>query len=159
MNAETQSDYRTELRKYGAIAFVPRGNSMWPTLKNRGQSVVVQKKSEKLKRYDVALYVRGEDKFVLHRVMEPTETGYVICGDSQFTFEKVNEEQVFGVMSGFYRGKKFISCDDEKYKRQTEKWFARKTRRKIRLKIFFFGQRVKGLFRRVFRGKKVQDDV
>ena len=29
----SNSDYKTELEKNGAIAFVPGGNSMWPTLK------------------------------------------------------------------------------------------------------------------------------
>ena len=80
-----KTDYKTELEKNGILAFVPGGNSMWPTLKNRGQSVVVLVKKEKLKRYDVALYLRDNGTFVLHRVIEPTEWGYIICGDSQFT--------------------------------------------------------------------------
>lgn len=147
---ESPSDYRTELNKNGVLAFVPGGNSMWPTLKNRGQSVIVLPKTEKLKRYDVALYQRFDGAFVLHRVMEPKEFGYIICGDSQYALEKVREEQVFGVMTGFYRGKKYIDCKDEKYIKEVENWYGRKTRRKIRLKWFFFRQSVKNKIKRMF---------
>lgn len=148
---EKISNYKTELERNGVLAFVPGGNSMWPILKNRGQSVIVMPKTEKLKRHDVALYQRKDGAFVLHRVMEPKDFGYIICGDSQYTLEKVYEDQVFGVMSGFYRGKKYIECSDEKYKREVENWYGRKTRRKIRLNFFFFRQRVKNKLKRIFK--------
>lgn len=152
----TFADYKTELDKSGEIAFVPRGNSMWPTLKNRGQSVVVAKKTERLKRFDVALYVRHgkEDSFVLHRVMEQTDGGYIICGDSQFTLERVPEDAVFGVMSGYYKGKKFIPVTDEKYIRRVEKWYKNKKTRKLRLKLFFLRVRIKNAIARIFKGKR-----
>ena len=150
-NSVIKSDYKTELLKNGILAFVPGGNSMWPTLKHRGQSVVVLVKTEKLNRFDVALYQRKDGAFVLHRVMEPTEWGYIICGDSQFTLEKVYEEQVFGVMTGFYRGKKYIDCKDEKYKREVERWYRRKKLRKLRLKWFFFRKRVRNKLARIYR--------
>lgn len=146
----SNSDYKTEMEKNGVLAFVPGGNSMWPTLKNRGQSVVVVEKKGRLKPFDVALYVRADGSFVLHRVMEVVDGGYIICGDSQYTLENVKEEQVFGVMDGFYRGKKYIECKDEKYKREVERWYGRKFRRKVRLKCFFFRQRVKGKLKRTF---------
>ncbi len=41
---KSEACYKTELDKNGAIAFVPSGNSMWPILKNKGQSVIVVKK-------------------------------------------------------------------------------------------------------------------
>jgi len=147
---QAPSNYKTELLKNGVLAFVPGGNSMWPTLKNRGQSVIVLPKTEKLKRHDVALYQRGDGAFVLHRVMEARDFGYIICGDSQFTLEKVLEDQVFGVMTGFYRGKKYIDCNSEKYKKEVENWYRRKKLRKLRLKFFFFRQVVKHKFKRLF---------
>lgn len=152
-------DYSEELEKNGAIAFVPSGISMWPTLKNRGQSVVVVKKTAKLSRYDVALYIRPGDKYVLHRVMSPTDEGYLMCGDSQSVYERVAEEQVIGVMEGFYRKNKYISVSDEKYKREIEKWYSHKKRRKFKLKIFYFVQRVKGKLSRVFKGKRREQSV
>ena len=146
-------DYKENLNKNNVIAFVPRGNSMWPTLKNKGQSVVVEAKRERLKKFDVALYVRGQNYFVLHRVMDVLDDGYLMCGDSQFTLEKVTEDQVFGIMSGFYRGKKYVDCKDEKYKKQVERLYKKKTLRKLRVKLFFLWQSIKNKLKRIFGGK------
>ena len=130
------SDYKTELEKNKVISFVPRGNSMWPILKNRGQSVIVQAKTERLNKLDVAFYVRANGAFVLHRVIEVTENGYIMCGDSQLTLEPVKEEQVFGVMTGFYVKDNLVGVLDEKYLERVKKWYGRKTRRKIKIKFF-----------------------
>ncbi len=142
------SSYKTELEKYGAIAFVPSGNSMWPTLKHRAQSVVVESKKERLKRFDVALYFRADGAVVLHRVMQAVDGGYVICGDGQLQLEKVKEDKVFGKMVGFYRKDKYIEVTDSKYIEEVEKWFRRKRYRKLRLKIFYFINAVKKKFRK-----------
>jgi len=153
----SKNDYTTELNKSGVIGFVPGGNSMWPILKNRKQSVVVQKKTEKLKRFDVALYTRPDGGYVLHRVMEQTETGYIMCGDSQYSLEPVLEEKVIGYMSGFYRGKKYIECTNPKYKKQVENWYGKKTIRKIRLKLFYLRVRIKNKLKKIF-GKNLSGE-
>ena len=147
-NIVTHSDYLTELNKNNVIAFVPGGVSMWPTLKHRGQSVIVKSKTDKLKRFDVAFYRRENGAYVLHRVMESTEDGSVMCGDSQFFLEKVKEEQVFGVMVGFYRGKKYVDVNDPKYIKEINNWYGRKLLRKIRLKLFRVRQKIKRLFKK-----------
>ena len=46
------------------------GVSMLPMLKNRRDSIIVSKKTERLKPLDVALYKRGND-YVLHRACLP----------------------------------------------------------------------------------------
>ncbi len=148
------SDYKTELEKNKVIAFVPGGNSMWPTLKHHGQSVVVELKQGRLNRYDVGLYIRGNGTFVLHRVMQVKEGGYVFCGDSQFNHEWVNEQNVFGKMIGFYRKDKYIEISDPKYIKEVENWFSRKLRRKLKLKLFYFNIRVKSKLKRIFCKKE-----
>lgn len=148
--AVVENNYKTEIEKNGVIAFVPGGNSMWPTLKNRGQSVIVGKKKGRLKVYDVAFYVRSNGAFVLHRVMEVKENGYVMLGDSQYNLEDVLEEQVFGVLEGFYRGKKYVTVDDKRYQRQVKRWFKHKFIRKVRLKLFYKGNSVKARLKRLF---------
>ncbi len=147
-------DYKAKLNENKILAFVPSGNSMWPTLKNKGQSVVVKAKEERLEKFDVALYVRGQNIFVLHRVMEVLDDGYLMCGDSQFSLEKVLEDQIFGVMIGFYRGKKYVESSDEKYKKKVQKWYKKKTYRKIRVKFFFLRKRIVNKLKRIFGGKK-----
>lgn len=135
--------YRTELENKNVIAIVPTGNSMWPMLKHRKQSVLVSKKTQRLKPFDVALYERKNGTYVLHRVMELTDTGYVICGDSQSYFEEVKEEAVIGVMTAFYRGKKCIEATDEKYIAKVQKWYSNEEKRAKKAKRFFFIQNIK----------------
>jgi hypothetical protein len=127
---------------------------MWPHLKNHGQSVVIEKKSERLKKYDVGFYTRPNGACVLHRVIEVTDDGYVMCGDSQFYTEKVDEESVFGVMSGFYRKDKFVAANDQKYLKKVERWYARKGYRKFRVSIFMFSRRVVNKLKRIFKLEK-----
>ena len=146
----TQRNYKTEIEKSGAIAFVPGGNSMWPTLKNRGQSVIVRKKDGRLKKYDVAFYLRDNGSFVLHRVMEVVEDGYTMLGDSQYNLEPVREEQVFGVLEGFYHGKKYITVDNPRYIKKVEKWFSRKFIRRVRLALFYRRNALKSKLKRLF---------
>ena len=157
MTEKPTCDYSAELIKNGVIAFVPSGNSMWPTLKNKGQSVIVKLKKGKLKPMDVALYRRENGVNVLHRVMRATDFGYVMCGDSQFTLESVKEENVYGVMVGFYKGKRYVEATDPDYIEQVNRWFGNEHHRKFRVKFFFFLNRVKALPKRALRkifGKK-----
>ena len=151
-------DYAEELVKNGVIAFVPSGNSMWPTLKNKGQSVIVKAKTERLKPLDVALYRRESGANVLHRVIKTTKSGYVMCGDSQFTPEKVKEENVYGVMVGYYKGKRFVEVSDEDYINAVKRLYANEKRRRARVNAFFFKEKLKAFPKRVliklFRRKK-----
>ncbi len=150
------SDYREALNKNGMLAFVPGGNSMWPTLKNRHQAVVVIKKEEgkRLKEFDVAIFVRPDGKYVLHRIMEVLPKGYVFLGDSCLEPEFIMEENVLGVMTGFYKGKKFIEVTDKKYIKKVKRWFKRKRYRKFVLKLFFLSRGVKRRLKRLFIKEK-----
>ncbi len=144
MKAENnKGDYRVELEKNGVLAFVPIGNSMWPTLKNRKQTIIVAKKTQKLKHFDVALFQRENGEYILHRVMQTTDDGYITCGDSQFRLETVLESAVIGVMMGFYRGKKFIDVNDEEYLKEVKKWYANEKRRKKKTYKFYTRQRIR----------------
>lgn len=159
---EIKTDYKAELLKHKVIAFVPHGNSMWPTLKNGKQSVIVKQKTEKLHPLDVALYQRDNGANVLHRVIKTTSFGYVICGDSQFTYEKVREEQVYGVMAGFYRGKHYVDVNDADYIKQVKKLYSSEKRRKFSVKVFYFLEFLKYLPKRVwcklFVKKKTEEE-
>ena len=134
----TAKDYAAQIEKQGEIAFVPRGNSMWPFIKNKGQTVVIARKSERLNKYDVAFYSNDGVHAVLHRVIEVLPDGYVLCGDSQFAPEKVTEEKVFGVMKCFYQGKKCIDANDQRYLKKVKKWHKNQKIRKFKVKLFFF---------------------
>ena len=143
------SNYKEQLNQKGTIAIIPGGNSMWPTLKHHGQAVIIKQKTQRLKKYDVALFTRLDGKYVLHRVIEVLDDGYVFGGDSLLYTEKVLEEQVFGVMIGFYDKQNYVEVDDEKYIKRVEKWYKSKKLRYIRLKLFYLTNKIK----RIFNGK------
>ena len=142
--------YKNLLEEKGEISFVPSGNSMWPTLKDRKQTVVVQKKTERLNAFDVALF-ENDGVIVLHRVMEVISNGYVTCGDSQLKNETVLERDVFGVLKGFYKGKKFVSVTDPKHVKKVQSWYKRKGLRKFRIKLFYLGLRIKTKLKKIFK--------
>ena len=96
------------------------GISMLPMLKNRRDTIVVEAKTERLKRLDVALYRRG-DAYVLHRVLQPIEGGYIIRGDNCYADENVPENAVIGVLTEFFRKGKHFYCTDKTYIKYAEK--------------------------------------
>ncbi|MCQ2386827.1 MAG: hypothetical protein MJ066_00020 [Clostridia bacterium] len=138
---------KKEIETKGIVSFVPSGHSMWPLFKNRKQAVIIQKKSGRLSKYDTAFYENKKDGlFVLHRVIEVYEDGYLFTGDSTLETDRVKEEDVFGVLIGFYKGKKYIDSKNEKYKKKVEKWYKNEKRRKRKVRLYL---RSVSLFERI----------
>ena len=102
------------LKEKGVYMGPTVGVSMLPMLKTRRDTIVVKPKTERLKRLDVALYKRGED-YILHRVLESVDDGYIIRGDNCYANENVPEDAVIGVLTEFFRKDKHFLCTDEKY--------------------------------------------
>ena len=113
------------------------GVSMLPMLKNRRDTIVVLPKTERLKPLDVALYHRG-DAYVLHRVLKPIDGGYLIRGDNCYSDELIPEDDVFGVLSEFFRKDKHFYCTDKKYLR-----YAKRRVKNYPIRKFFFRLKVK----------------
>lgn len=104
------------LLREGRLVMPFQGVSMLPMLRTCKDSVVVEPKKEKLRPLDVALYRReSTSSYVLHRVISIKEDGYIIRGDNCYSDEDIREEQVFGVLTGYFRGEKYIPVTDEKY--------------------------------------------
>ena len=139
-----------QLNSVGTISFVPKGNSMWPTLKHKGQSVIVQKKQERLSKFDVVLFVDQNGTLVLHRVMQVTDDGYVTRGDSQVNFEKVPEQNVIGVMIGFYQKNQYVDVNSEKHLLKVKNWLKDENKRIKKIKKFYISLKVKGKIKRIF---------
>lgn len=111
---DTTKSIEQVLQETGIYVGPTVGTSMLPMLKNRRDTIVVKTKTERLKPLDVALYTRG-GKYILHRVLSVTDTGYIIRGDNCYFDEIVPEETVIGVLTEFFRKKKHYFCTDEKY--------------------------------------------
>ncbi|MBE7037194.1 MAG: hypothetical protein E7403_07870 [Ruminococcaceae bacterium] len=84
------------------------GNSMYPLLRDRQDSVLLAKE-EQPKKYDIALFVRSNGEAVLHRIIKCGQDGFIMLGDNQYEKEgPILLSQVVAVAKGFYRGERFI---------------------------------------------------
>lgn len=99
------------LERDGKLVYKTRGISMLPLLRQDRDLVVIEKKNnEPLKRFDVALYKRGE-KYVLHRVINVKDGSYEIRGDNTFVMEHVPDDSVIGVLTEINRNGKSFRTD------------------------------------------------
>lgn len=129
------------------------GVSMLPMLKNRRDTIVVSKKTERLQPLDVALYKRG-NAYVLHRVLRVTDTGYIIRGDNCYADEIVPEDNVIGVLTEFFRKDKHIVCaTDEKYHRYVKN---RLKTYKIRRFYVLIKMKLKAGIKKILRALKLR---
>ena len=99
------------------------GTSMNPLLYEKRDFVLIKKPSFPLEIGDIPLYRRENGAFVLHRVVDKNESGYVRCGDNQFILELgITDENVIGVVSEMSIDGKLISVNDAQYLRHKEKY-------------------------------------
>ena len=150
----TAKELREQIEKSGSIAFVPKGDSMWPIIKNKSKTVLIKKKEGRLCALDVGMYERKSGNVVLHRVVEVLDGGYIFQGDSQTEKEEIAEDKVFGVFSGYFTKKEFINANNQKYVNRVKKWLTKRDKNCLRLKLFKFKKRVKAKLQRIFSKKE-----
>ena len=85
------------------------GVSMLPMLRQGEDRVLLVRPTLPLPPDAVALYRRGQD-YVLHRVIGYGNGVYILRGDNCAAEETVPEEQILGVLSGFWRGETYHDC-------------------------------------------------
>ncbi len=153
----TTKELKEQLEKSGSIAFVPKGDSMWPIIKNKSKTVLIKKKEGRLSVLDVGMYERESGNVVLHRVKEVASNGYIFQGDSQLESEKVLEERVFGIFSGYFTKKGFVNADDIKYLNRVKKWIKKRDKNCFKLRLFKLRKRIKAKLKRIF-SKKDKDN-
>ncbi|MBQ5321461.1 MAG: S26 family signal peptidase [Oscillospiraceae bacterium] len=104
-----------QLEKEGKILTLPVGDSMMPILRYRQDAMLIEKLSREPKINDAVLYKRDSGQYVMHRIIAIKKDGYAIRGDNRYNIEYgVRRDQILGIMSGFYRGEKFIDCEKNK---------------------------------------------
>lgn len=100
------------LARDGELVKMPVGVSMWPMLKNRRDSIVIETLKRPVKNNDVVLFKRKNGQYVLHRVVRVREDSYVIRGDNCMRSEYgIARAQILGILRGFYKGDRYIDCE------------------------------------------------
>ena len=131
------------LAKDGKLVYKTRGTSMLPMLRQNRDLVVIVPPSGSLHRYDAALYKRGQ-QYVLHRVIDIREEGYVFRGDNTYLPEPgITDRDIVGVLQAFIRDGKMIPATDRKYRLYVRFWCATFTLRAAAVRII---RRLKRLF-------------
>lgn len=108
----------------GTVVTTTVGISMWPMLRTRRDTVVISAPSGVRRVGDVVLYRLKSGKCVLHRVIGIKDDGYIIRGDSLINKETgITDDDIFGVLTSFYRGEHYIDCNNSKgYKVYCKLW-------------------------------------
>ncbi len=107
----------------GNFVIHPHGVSMWPMIRNGIDSVVVNPVNGRLKKYDLPVYLDNHGRYVVHRIIDVTEKGYVICGDGLYQIEyDITDKNILGIVTGFFRKEKYIAVDNKKYLRYVHFW-------------------------------------
>lgn len=101
---------------------VVTGSSMLPMLHHRRDSVLLAPAGTDLKKGEIILYRRENGKYILHRVIAVTDSGYICSGDNQVDREPVTQEQIIAVVVGFTRKGKFRQTDAFFYRLYTALW-------------------------------------
>ena len=77
----SKTKFEDFLNQYGILTYRNTGISMLPMLKQGRDSFTVTKKTERrCQQYDVVLYRRPPDDYVLHRIIQVRKDDYVLLG-------------------------------------------------------------------------------
>lgn len=143
---------KEQINNNGEVAFTPKGNSMLPMLRSNKDIVTLCKAQFPLKKYDLPLYVRGNGKYVLHRVIGVEKDSYVMRGDNQFLNEPdIREEQIIGVVHSFTRKNKRYNCDSRTYMLYCRIWVNTVEIRKVLRIMRRIAGKIKRKVLRMFR--------
>ena len=124
---------RERLEAGQTVKFSPKGISMLPMLRQGRDSVVLAKPPERLRKYDVPLYVRPDGKYLLHRVIAVEQDNRYTCmGDNLFEREEgILHSEVIAVVVAFTRDSKMIPVSRLSYRLYCRFWYAVKPFRRL----------------------------
>ena len=124
MNDTNISVFEKYLEEHGSLTYRNVGTSMMPLIKQgRDIFTLVRKGEARCKKYDVVLYRRPPDRYIMHRIIEVRENDYVILGDNCISKEYgITDNDIIGVMTEFVRKGKTYTVNDKAYKCYVRIW-------------------------------------
>ena len=141
------------IERDGQVLEMTYGISMQPMLRQGQNPVIISRVVSSPKKRDVILFKDLTGKYILHRIIKVTEDGFVTRGDNLFVTETVQNAEVVGILTGYYKGEKYIDCKTNfgyrVYSFSTPLLFCLK---KIKSKISpFVPKLLKRLYRKIFK--------
>lgn len=112
---------QVQLDNGGRANLTVTGNSMRPMLTNRRDSVVLVR-TDRYAVGQIPLFRRDDGAYVLHRIIDVTQDGYICCGDNQTIREPVREDQMVAVVAEFVKNGKSHSVEEPRYRFYTALW-------------------------------------
>lgn len=138
------------LDKTGKYTGLTMGTSMNPLIHQQKDNIIVVKNHERLKKYDVPVYITKQGKYVMHRIIKVCDDHYVIVGDNLLVKEYVTDDMICGVLVGFYKnGKHYVDCRKSIfYKIYSRVWVALLP---VRPALLLFPRGVNWIKRHIFK--------
>lgn len=116
--------YEQYLAENGSLTYTFKGISMKPMLtQGRDLFTVAAKGPQRCKKYDVVLYRRPPNQYVLHRIIQVRQNDYVILGDNCIGKEYgIRDADIIGVLTAFTFCGKRIQVSDWRYQLYSHVW-------------------------------------
>lgn len=134
LSAVRDADELVALVETGAlIPLRVTGSSMLPTLRGGVDTVWLRKYGERAPRVgDIALFLRDDNRFILHRVRHLGKDYAVMNGDAQTVCEKIPREALIAYTEAVTRGDKHFRTDSVPFRIYSALWYSlRPVRREI----------------------------
>lgn len=106
--------HEDSLQGNGYTICSPISGSMRPLIRPNIDSTVFVP-PQHIRKYDVVLY-RRNGQAIMHRVIGVHDDTCLIRGDNSNYTEEVPLRDIFGVMRGFYRGKRYVDATNIGYR-------------------------------------------
>ena len=109
---------QADVKRGADIRLTVTGNSMYPMLRGGRDSVILTAPlPDTLKKYAIPFYRRDNGQYILHRIIRIKNGLMSVSGDNQTCVEyPVGQHQVIAVVKGFYRGNRYIPCNNSLYR-------------------------------------------
>ncbi len=143
MSKTTFEDF---LNQYGILTYRNTGISMLPMLKQGRDSFTVTKKTERrCQQYDVVLYRRPPNDYVLHRIIQVRKDDYVLLGDNCINKEYgIKDSDIIGVLTSFTHNGTEYDVTNSRYQIYVKFWcrtasfriFVKKLKHRIRRMLY-----------------------
>lgn len=106
------------------VRFTVSGNSMWPVIAHQRDSVLLTPCAEdELKKGDIILFRATKTHWVLHRITEVLEDGYITTGDGNLHRDPfIPKEAVRGKVKTIYRKERAIDCSAKRWRALFRLW-------------------------------------